>query len=290
MRLAALSAPLFVVLWSTGFIGAKLGLPHAEPMGFLALRFAIVAVVLCIWAGAAGAPWPTLRQSADQAVIGVLVHFFYLGGVFVAISWGIEAGLSALIVGLQPVLTALIAYRVLGERLEWRQWAGMALGLAGVALVVLRKIDAGVGDWPGVAVCLVSLVGISAGSIIQKRRAENTPMRAGNAIQFAAAAVCCAGIALMFETGQIDWTPEFVFALGWLIVVLSLGAVTLLYVLIRKGAASQVASLFFLVPPVTALIAWALFDERLGWLEIAGMAATALGVAIVNRPELFKAR
>jgi drug/metabolite transporter (DMT)-like permease len=288
-RLEPLLLPaLFVLLWSTGFIGARLGMPHAEPMTFLALRFAIAAAVLAAWVVLSGAPWPDGRQLRDQLVIGALVQFVYLGGVFAAIDRGVEAGLSALIVGLQPVATALIARHVLGERLEAAQWAGMALGLAGVALVVTRKLGAGLGDPLGVLLCIAALLGIAVGSILQKTRAGDTPMRAGNAVQFAVAAVCCGAVALVAETGRVDWTGEFVLALLWLVVVLSLGAVTLLYVLIRQGAASNVASLFFLVPPCTALIAWPLFGERLGGVEATGIAATALGVLLVNRPELAR--
>ena len=290
MRVDHLVAPVFVVLWSTGFIGAKLGLPHAEPMTFLALRFGIVAGVLFLWAGLAGSRRLTTRQWIDQLMIGFLLHFVYLGGVFVAISMGVEAGLSALIVGLQPVLTALLARRFLSERLTRPQWVGMCLGLAGVSLVVLRKLDAGLGDWVGVAICFAGLIGICAGSLLQKLWAGDTPMRMGTAAQFTSASLACAAVAVWTETGAITWHPEFIFALGWLIVVLSLGAITLLYVLIQRGGASNVASLFFLVPPCTALIAWWLFDERLGAVEVAGVVITALGVLMVNRPTLFKAR
>jgi drug/metabolite transporter (DMT)-like permease len=288
MSFDKLVAPFFVLLWSTGFIGAKLGLPHAEPMTFLALRFGIAAAVLALWVLLSGAAWPDRRQLCDQVLIGVLVQFVYLGGVFAAIDRGIEAGLSALIVGLQPIATALIARQALGERLTGVQWAGMALGLAGVGLVVARKLAAGTGDATGVLLCVAALIGIATGSILQKSRAGNTPMRAGNAVQFAVAAICCAALALFTETGRVEWTGEFVLALSWLVVVLSLGAVTLLYVLIRRGAASNVASLFFLVPPCTALLAWPLFGERLGAVEAAGILATALGVLLVNRPDLAR--
>ncbi|MEM6621174.1 MAG: DMT family transporter [Pseudomonadota bacterium] len=283
-----LVAPVFVVLWSTGFISAKLGLPYAEPMTFLAVRFGLVALLMAAWVWISGARWPNGQQWREQALIGALVHFFYLGGVFVAISWGIEAGLSALIVGLQPVVMALMAMVLLGERLVLTQWLGMALGLAGVALVVLRKLDAGVGDWAGVAICAVGLIGIALGTILQKRLSQDTPQRAGFAVQFGAASACCGICALLFEDTAIDWAPPMIIAMTWSIVVLSFGAVTLLYVLIRRGAASNVASLFFLVPPCTALMAWGLFGEVLGWVEIGGLCLTALGVLAVNRPDLFR--
>ena len=290
MQTDRLVAPLFVVLWSTGFVGAKLGLPYAEPMTYLGLRFGAAAVLLAVWVWLSGAAWPTRAQAGQQALIGVLVHFLYLGGVFASIAWGLEAGVSAMIVGLQPVLTAAFAAWVLGERLRPIQWLGMALGLGGVLLVVARKLDAGIGNPAGVAICAVGLLAIAVGSILQKRLSGDTPMRGGNVVQFTAAAAACFAVALVFEDRAVDWTPTFVFALGWQILVLSLGAITLLYILIRRGAASEVASLFFLVPPCTALFAWAMFGERLGPVEIAGMAVASLGVLMVNRPDVFRRR
>lgn len=288
MNLTVFAAPVFVVLWSTGFIGARLGLPYSEPMSFLALRFGTVAVLLAVWVWWSRARWLTPRQIAEQALIGGLVHFLYLGGVFVAIEWGIEAGLSALIVGLQPVIMAWIAGLLLSERLQVAQWAGMGLGLLGVGLVVLRKLDAGIGDWWGVGACAVGLVAIAFGTILQKRLSGDTPQRAGGMVQFASATVLCLTGAVIFEDMTIEWAPEMIVAMTWSIFVLSLGAITLLYFLIQRGAAANVASMFFLVPPCTAVFAWFLFGEEMGWIEIAGLAATALGVLMVNRPEMFQ--
>lgn len=290
MSLHTFAAPVFVVLWSTGFIGAKLGLPHSEPMTFLGVRFGVVAVLMALWVWISAARPLTRRQIAEQALIGALVHFAYLGGVFTAIAWGVEAGLSALIVGLQPVLMAWIAGLLLGERLVAAQWVGMALGVAGVLLVVLRKLDAGVGDWSGVAANVVGLIAISIGTILQKRLSGDTPQRAGGMVQFASGATCCLVLAALFEDMTIEWAPPMIIAMTWSIFVLSFGAITLLYLLIRRGAATNVASMFFLVPPCTAVFAWILFDEVLGWIEIAGLAATALGVLMVNRPEFFRRR
>ena len=290
MLRATAIAPLFVVMWSTGFIGAKLGLPHAEPMTFLSLRFALTVMALAVWVRLANAPWPSWRQTVDAALIGLLVHGVYLGGVFQAIAWGTEAGVSALIVGLQPVVTCLLASRFLGERLSPVEKIGMLLGTAGVCLVVLRKLDAGIGDIWGVLLCIAALMAISVASILQKTRAAQTPMRSGNLIQFAAAMLATGALALVIETGDVTWTQEFIFALGWLVIVLSLGAVTLYYILIQRGAASQVASLFFLVPPSTAIIAWLLFGEVMGVIEIAGLAVATLGVMMVNRPDFFRGR
>ena len=288
MPIQHLAASLFVVLWSTGFIGAKLGLPYSEPMTFLGVRFGVVAVLMAVWVWLSRARWLTRRQTAEQILIGALVHFAYLGGVFTAIEWGVEAGMSALIVGLQPVLMAWIAGLLLGERLAKLQWLGMALGLVGVLLVVIRKLDAGIGDWSGVAVNIVGLVAISIGTILQKRLSADTPQRAGGMVQFASGATCCLVLAFLYEDMVIEWAPEMIIAMTWSIFVLSFGAITLLYFLTRRGAAANVASMFFLVPPCTAIIAWPLFGETLGWVEIGGIAATALGVLMVNRPELFR--
>jgi drug/metabolite transporter (DMT)-like permease len=289
-RLNILAAPLFVVLWSTGFIGAKYGLPYVEPVTFLVLRFTLVAVALGAWVLLARAAWLTVGQARDAAIIGVLLQAVYLGGVYKAIDLGIEAGVSALIVGLQPVLTAFIARQFLGERLSPVQWAGIALGVLGVALVVTRKLDAGIGDWRGVALCLGSLVGISIASILQKTRAADHPVRASTLMQFIAALAVLAPLSLAFETREVSWSTDLVFALAWLVLVMSLGALSLLLYLIRHGAASNVASLFFLVPPTTALMAWGIFGEVMGPVEIGGVMVTTIGVVMVNRPGLFSRR
>lgn len=274
---------LFVLLWSTGFIGARLGLPHAEPLTFLALRYALAASLLVLVALAMKAPWPrTWREVGHYAVAGILVHGLYLGGVFVAIGLGVEAGVSALIVGLQPLLTAALAGTLLGEQVSRRQWLGLVLGLGGVGLVLAGKLGHGTGTLLGSLACIVALFGITAGTLYQKRYCAGMDLRTGNVVQFLAAGLVTAPLALLFETSVIDWTFDFVFALLWLVLVLSLGAISLLYLLIRRGAASQVASLFFLVPPCTALLAWPLFGETLGPLALAGMALTATGVALAT--------
>ncbi|MEM6661149.1 MAG: DMT family transporter [Pseudomonadota bacterium] len=278
---------LFVVLWSTGFIGAKLGTPYAPPMTLLALRFGLVAVCLMGWMIVTGAPWPTARQWWEQAVIATFVHVIYLGGVFVAVDLGLEAGATAVVLGLQPLAIAFGAAAMLGERLNRVQWIGMALGLAGVALVVGRKLDAGIGGPASLAFALMALAAISLGTILQKRRSEDTPMLTGNMVQFTWAAILSFAAALVFEEVSIHWTPVFIFALGWMVIVLSLGALTLYYILIKRGAASEVASLFFLVPASTAVIAWPLFGEVMGLIEIAGMVAAMVGVLLVLRPGLI---
>jgi drug/metabolite transporter (DMT)-like permease len=283
MRYGLITAGLFVLLWSTGFLGGKMGLPYAGPMTFLALRFGIVAVVLATWAILTRREWLRRDQIADQILIGALVHSLYLGGVFAGLAHGVEAGVAAMIVGLQPIATALVARQFLGERLVPVQWLGMMLGLTGVGLVIARQMESGFGDPLGVLFCFSALIGIAFGSILQKSRSDKTPMVSGNVVQFMSGTACCAILALIFEDMTVEWSGEFVFALGWLIIVLSLGAVALLYWLIQRGAASEVASLFFLVPPCTAVFAWLLFDEPLGLLKLVGMAITAIGVLLVNR-------
>lgn len=290
IRLDLLAAPLFVVLWSTGFIGAKYGLPHIEPVTFLVLRFALVVAALVFWVVLARTAWLTLAQARDAAIIGILLQAVYLGGIYKAIDLGVEAGVAALIVGLQPVLTAFIARQFLGERLSPVQWAGIALGAIGVGLVVMRKLDAGIGDWRGVALCLVALAGISIASILQKTRATDHPMRTSTLVQFLAALAVLAPLSFAFETREVTWSGELIFAMAWLVLAMSLGALSLLLFLIRRGAASNVASLFFMVPPTTALMAWGIFGEVLGPVEIAGVGLAASGVLMVNRPRLFARR
>jgi drug/metabolite transporter (DMT)-like permease len=274
---------LFVVLWSTGFIGARLGRPYAGPLTFLALRYALAAGLLTLIALATRAPWP--RRSAEvghYAVAGLLIHGVYLGGVFVGISLGVEAGVAALIVGLQPLLTSALA-SALGERVRPLQWAGLGLGFLGLTLVLARKLGQGPGSGLGGLACIAALLGITVGTLYQKRHCAGMDLRTGSVVQFLASGLVTAPLALLFEAFRIAWSSEFVFALLWLVLVLSLGAVSLLYVLIRRGAAAQVASLFFLVPPCTALIAWPLFGETLGPLALVGMALTGAGVALASR-------
>ena len=277
---------LFVVLWSTGFIGAKLGLPDCEPLTLLSLRYGAVLVLMGAVALATRAPWPaTPAQWGHIGVSGLLIHAVYLGGVFTAIRLGLPAGVTALVVGLQPVLTALGAGLFLRERVRMTQWAGLALGLAGVVLVVAHKV-AGSGG-PAAATLLVpaviALIGITAGTLYQKRFCPRFDLRTGSVVQFLPCLVATAFVAWRTEAMVVHWTPAFVFALGWLVLVLSLGAVSLLNVLIRSGSAVNVASLFYLTPPVTALIAWAMFGETLTGLALVGMGVTVFGVWLARK-------
>lgn len=274
---------VFVFLWSTGFIGAKFGLPYAEPLTFLSLRFAIVIALLLALIAATRAPWPaSWRAAGHMAVAGALVHATYLGGVFASIAQGVDAGVSALIVGIQPVLTAALAGPLLGEKVTARQWAGLALGFAGVGLVVSQKLGTGQGTPFGMALSVVALLGITAGTLYQKRFCAQMDLRTGSLVQFAASLAVLGPLALLLETNEVQWTAEFGFAMFWMTVVMSLGAITLLMLLIRRGEASRVASLFFLVPASTALIAWPMFGETLSPLALLGVALAAAGVALVN--------
>ena len=280
---AIFAAPgVFVVLWASGFIGAKLGLPYAEPLTFLALRMFGVVVLLGLFMLIAGAKWPGREGALDSYVTGVLMHALYLGGVYISIAKGLPAALSALVVGLQPLLTSTIANRLLGERVAPRQWAGLVLGLCGVYLVVQDKATVGAATPLAWIAAVVGLVAITIGTVYQKRFGSGIDWRPAMFIQYAAAGILFALGATAFETRTVHWTPEFLFALGWLVFVLSFGAIWLLYFLIRRAAATRVVSLFYLTPPVTALMAWSLFGERLAPLALVGMAVCVAGVYRVN--------
>jgi drug/metabolite transporter (DMT)-like permease len=280
---------VFVLLWSTGFVGAKYGLPYAPPFTFLALRLAAAAVLLAVLAAALrSARMPERSQYGRAAVVGLLLHGGYLGGVFYGISLGVPAGVSAVVVSLQPVLTAVLAARVLGERPTPRQWAGLAVGVAGVVLVVGPGLveDGSTGSLPlaGLVACLVALVSGTLGTVHQKRHGDGIPLIWGTTVQYAAAAVVLAAVAVATEDVAIHWTGQFVAAFVWLVLVLSIGAVLLLLLLLRRGSAAGVSSLYYLVPPATAVEAWFLFGEEVAGPSLIGIAVTALGVALVVAP------
>ena len=274
----------FVVLWASGFIGGKLGLAYVEPATFLLLRFAVVVALMLPIALLWRAPWPaTPRQAVHIGVAGILIQGCYLAGVFAAIHNGISAGLIALIVGLQPVLTAFVAAPLLGERVSLRQWAGLALGLAGVALVVTQNLSLSGVTPVSAGFALVALTGITLGTLYQKKFCGPFDLRTGSVIQFVAAGIALAPFALLFETREVRWSPELLLTLAWLVLVLSIGAISLLTLLIRRGAVTKVASLMYLTPPVTAIMAWLVFGETLTTQALLGLALAALGVAIVVR-------
>jgi drug/metabolite transporter (DMT)-like permease len=274
---------LFVVLWSTGFISAKFGLPYAGPLTYLLLRFALVAVLMGGLALALRSPWPVRRATwMHLVVIGFLIHGLYLGGVFVAISRGMPAGTASMLVGIQPILTVFLARIWLGERTTTRQLIGLVVGLLGVYFVVEHKMRIAGLDGVGLASIVVALVAISVGTLYQKRHGGGVDMRAAAAIQFGACALLFLFVAPTIEPGSVDWTWQFQFALGWSVLVLSVGAISLLYWLLRQGAAADVARLFYLVPAVTMLMAYLLFGETITWLAVAGMVLIATGVTLAR--------
>jgi drug/metabolite transporter (DMT)-like permease len=273
---------VFVLLWSSGFIGAKFGLVYAEPLTYLLLRMLGVLVLLGVVVVLTRPKWPNAAGFRHSVAAGLMVHGLYLGGVFVAIGHGLPAGLAALIVSLQPLLTSTLANRWLGERVGVRQWLGLALGLAGVYLVLRDKATAGEATLLAWASVTVGLIGITVGTIYQKRFGGGIDWRPALLIQYAAATVLFAAGAFGFETRVVHWTPDFVIVLSYLVVVLSLGTVWLYYFMIRQSAATRVVSLFYLTPAVTALMAFALFGEKLAPLALVGMAVCVAAVFLVN--------
>jgi drug/metabolite transporter (DMT)-like permease len=283
-RLAIVTAPaLFVLLWSTGFIGARYGLPYIEPLTFLAVRMAFVVLIMAALAKIGDVQRPEAAEVGHSLVAGSLVHGLYLGGVFTAISQGVPAGISALIPGLQPIVTATIANRFMGERVTRIQWIGLALGLVGVLLVLHDRSIVVAGSVLGWVASFLSLIGITLGTLYQKRYCGCIDWRAGNLIQYIGAAALFTLGAFAFETREIHWSGELIFAMAWLVLVLSIAAVGLMYWLIRRSASTGFASLFYLVPAVTAFFAFILFGERLDALSILGMVICAGGVVLANR-------
>jgi drug/metabolite transporter (DMT)-like permease len=273
---------VFVLIWSTGFIVARFGMPHAPPMKFLAWRYFFSVICFLLWALAARAAMPASREQVKHlAVTGILMHGGYLGGVWSAVKLGMGAGLVALLVGLQPVLTAVwVSSR--GGRVEGRQWAGLALGFGGLALVVWQKL--GVGEIHGLNLLLSvgALLSITAGTLYQKRFVTPCDVRTASLVQLCAAFVVTLPLALL-ETESVQWSGQLAGAMAWSVLALTLGGSSLLYLLIQRGAATAVTSLLYLVPPCTAVMAWLLFGEPITIFTIAGMALTALGVSLVVR-------
>lgn len=274
--------PVFVFLWSTGFVGAKFGLPYAEPFTFLSMRFAIAGAVMVAIALYARAPWPrSFAEYRDAAVVGVLLHGIYLGGVFFGISLGTGAGVTAVITGLQPILTALFAIPFLGERLSKGQMAGLVIGLVGLILVVWTEQVTG--PWGGIVACFSGLLAITVATLYQKKFGASRDMRTASAVQLIAAFLFITPVALWFETGVVEWTQPFILTLAWLAIPMSIGTFNLLNLMIRWGAVAKVTSVFYLVPPVVALESWFLFGETLSLRQGIGMGLAALGVALVIR-------
>lgn len=277
---------LFVLIWATGFIVARLVASHAEPLTFLCARYVLSALAFTLIALAVRAKWPrTAKGWRDAMVSGVLLQGIYLGGVFWSVRHGLPAGLAALIAGLQPVLTAALAGRLLGERVSPRRWLGIALGCSGTLLVLLPKlgVTAGVPPVPALA-AFASMVAITLGTIWQKRTAVSADLRANAAIQFLAAALVTVPLAALVEQGEFDLSWPLIIGLLWSVFGLSVGAISLLLILIKHGAVAGVASLFYLVPPVVAALAFAFFGESLAPVQVVGMAIAVAGVALASRP------
>jgi drug/metabolite transporter (DMT)-like permease len=274
----------FVVLWATGFIGARYAMPWAEPFTFLAIRFVLAASILAGLTILLGSRRSTRAEALHATIAGMLMHGVYLGAVFWAIHRGMPAGLSALIVGLQPLITAVLAGKFLGEAILPRHWAGLAVGLIGVIIVLWPKLGTmGGGVTPATLIAsLISVLGMSAGTIWQKRYASGGDLVSATMWQYVGGSALMILGSLAFETRAVTINGELIFAFAWLVLVLSIGAIFLLMVMIRDGEMSKVASLFYLVPAVTAVIAWALFGEQLNTLQIAGMAIATLGVGLAT--------
>ena len=286
---ARVAPAVFVLIWSTGFIGARYGLPYAEPFTLLTVRISLAAILLALLARIVRAGWLTdRRQYGRSALIGVLFHAGYLGGVFYAIFAGLPVSVTALVACLQPVLVAALSRPILGEQLSGRQWAGVALGLTG-AVIVLEPGLANLGgqhSYPPAAMiaAVVALVSTTAATLLQKRYGAGIPLIPGTSVQYMAAAVVLAVLAVTTESVSIDWTPTFIATLSWMVLGLSIGAILLMYWLLRVGTASGVSSLFYLVPPVTLIEAYVLFGEVLPLISLVGFAVSTVGVALVRAP------
>ena len=282
--LARVAPAIFVLLWATGFLIAKLGVPYAQPTTILAMRFVLAAIMMASVALVTRAPWPrSWRRIGHIATIGVLLHAVYLGGCYVAIYGGMPAGMAALIAGFQPILTATLAGPVLGERTRPMQWIGIAIGFAGLMMVLWERIVIDLSHPAALLFAILSLLGITSATIYQKRFCPSFDLRSGTAIQYCAASIVMVPATLIIGVGAIDWAPTFIFALAWLVIVLSGVSIALLTWMISRGAASKVASLFYLTPPIAAIGSYFWFHETLSALALAGMAVIVFGLYLLNR-------
>ena len=280
----ALLPTVFVLLWCTGYLVVRIAMPDAGPVRFLALRFGSAAALLAIAAFVLRAPWA--RRGIDyahMAVVGLLLHGIGLGGVWVALDLGVETGVAALVMGTQPLITAGLAIGLVGERIDRRAAAGLGLGFLGVTLVIHHKL-AGVGEPAGLAAAVVAVIAMTLGMLYQKRRCAHIDLVTSTTVQLAFAGAAAFAVAWWIDDRAVEWTVRIVVTLGWSVLVLSIGATLVLYVLLRRGDASRVASLLYLVPPVTAMMAWIGFGETLAPFTIAGMVLAAAGVALVTGP------
>lgn len=279
---------LFVLIWSTGWISARYAAPYADPLTFLSLRYACAGIVLASLAIAMGAVWPRGKAAGHAAISGVLLHALYLGGVWWAIARGLPAGISGLIAAVQPILTALLAPLVLGERISSRHWAGIGLGFAGIVLVLWPKLAGLSGaalaqQIEPLAVNVLAMVSVTAGTFYQKKHVQTGDLRTVTTLQYAGAFAVTLPLAMLTEPMRIEWNTVMVLNLGWAVFALSIGAIGLLLLLIRRGAVSRAAALIYLVPPTVAFEAYLLFGETMSPLQVVGMVITAFGVALAVR-------
>ncbi len=285
---------LFVFLWSTGFVGAKYIVPYAEPFTFLMIRYFFAALILFAIAAALKQPLKLSKEQFKASfAVGMLLHVIYIGGVFYAVSLGVSAGISAVIVSIQPVLVSLFAVPFLGERLRWVQVVGLFLGVAGIALLLLPKVFQGdytaTTSLTGIFICVIALLGTSGGYLVQKKLGGEIPFLSGTGAQYAISAIAFAILSFSTEEQIIQWVPQFYFGLIWIVLMLSIASIVLLYGMLRTGSASKVSSLYYLVPPTAAIQAYFLFDEVIGLVGLVGMAFAGLGVVLVMRQSAEKA-
>lgn len=276
---------LFVFLWSTGFIAAKYALPFIEPFYLLFIRMALTTIVFMLLCFAFKVKLLRPIQAGHQMVTGFLVHGAYLGGVFAAIKWGMPAGITAIIVGIQPILTAFLGWSFLGERLQLRQWAGLGIGLVGVIFVLLTtgQQEYVSLNWTAMLAAITALLGISFGTLYQKRFGADVNLLAGSFWQYVSVMLLMAIMTWTFEVRDVVWDKQLIFALAWLVIGLSVTAILLLMYMIREGETAKVASYFYLVPPVASIEAWLLFDEYLSFMSIIAIFITVFGVYLVIR-------
>ena len=291
--LKKLAPALFVFLWSTGFIGVKYGIPYAPPFYFVAIRMAIAALLLFIAIAFLRKSQPITKAIFfPSTLIGLTLHGAYLGGCFFAVSRGLPAGITALIVSLQPVLVSIFAAKYLNEHLEKRAIAGLMLGLIGLFVVVIPRINmtgANSISVISIAACVVGLLGGTSGTILQKKYGGAIPTLAGTSIQYAATALVLLTLALIFEQPELEWTPKFIGALAWLVIAISFGAILLLFFLLSHGSAASVSSLYYLVPAATAVEAYFFFDEHVSLVSVLGTVITVIGVwLVVGKPKVVR--
>ena len=277
----------FIFLWASAFVAAKLGLGDAGPFSMLSVRFTIVTLIFSIIVIILKRLWPPKDQIFHLAIVGILLHGFYLGGVFFSITKGISAGISSLIVSVHPILTCLLAMLIIKERISLEKWIGIFLGMLGVFIVIWPKLG---GDIPlvGFLSCCIAVVGISLGTIIQKKYLDQMDILSGNTVQAGFASIFFISLLLFIEPFEFNLTQNLLISMSWLILLVSIGAISMLMFLIRRGKMSSTASLFFLVPPVSAILGYLVFNERLGYLGLIGFFITCAGVWLVNRKENFK--